>query len=211
MTLDLPPEITPQSQKRRDFERSTMPGTAAHSGGVIDRYIAEVLPLKRSAQTRSDQARQWGELKKTFSDMLADNITAQQCYRYHDLRGGAAGNRSRPPLGKGFHSCATSLRRRSARASSRSGNGSWRRTQLVGSSNKRVECPEPLKGSQAKIILVRPERLLAADAARPPLRSGPPSRCARRRPTWPQTAKLSNSLGPSALGVRIKMPNVTCP
>jgi hypothetical protein len=68
-----------------------MPGTAAHSGGVIDRYIAEVLPLKRSVQTRSDQAQQWGELKKTFSDMLADNITAQQCYRYHDLRRGAAG------------------------------------------------------------------------------------------------------------------------
>jgi hypothetical protein len=86
---------------------------------VIDRYIAEVLPLKRSAQTRSDQARQLGELKKTLSDMLPDNITAQQCYRYRDLR------RGRP-------------------------SGVQRRCGAV----------------------------LAADAARPPLRCGPPPRYA---------------------------------
>jgi integrase len=60
-------------------------------GDVIDRYRAEVLPLKGSAQTRSDQARQLTRLKKSFGDMLPDNITAQHCYRYFDARRGVSG------------------------------------------------------------------------------------------------------------------------
>ncbi len=43
-----------------------------------------------------------------------------------------------------------------------------------GSSNYDVERCEPTSGSRAWNTVVRPERLLAADAARPPLRSGPP-------------------------------------
>lgn len=60
-------------------------------GDVIDRYRAEVLPLKGSAQTRSDQGRQLGELKKVFGDLLPDNIKAQHCYRYFDNRRGVDG------------------------------------------------------------------------------------------------------------------------
>ncbi len=41
------------------------------------------------------------------------------------------------------------------------------------------------------LFLVRPDGLLAADAARPPLRSGPPPRVARQRPTR-RCAGLSN-------------------
>ncbi len=55
------------------------------------------------------------------------------------------------------------------------------------------EMVETGRWSSSREIMVRPERLLAADAARPPLRSGPPPRYARRRPTWQRTAKLSNS------------------
>jgi hypothetical protein len=47
---------------------------------------AEVLPLKRSAKTRADQAKQLEKLKAIFGDMPADKITAQHCYRYLDGR-----------------------------------------------------------------------------------------------------------------------------
>lgn len=60
-------------------------------GDVIDRYRAEILPLKGSPQTRSDQSRQLGELKRVFGDLLPDNITAQHCYRYYDTRRGVNG------------------------------------------------------------------------------------------------------------------------
>jgi integrase len=60
-------------------------------GDVIDRYRVEVLPLKGSAQTRSDQARQLGELKRVFGDLLPDNVKAQHCYRYYDTRRGVDG------------------------------------------------------------------------------------------------------------------------
>lgn len=60
-------------------------------GDVIDRYRVEVLPLKGSAQTRSDQARQLGELKKVFGDLLPDNVKAQHCYKYYDTRRGVDG------------------------------------------------------------------------------------------------------------------------
>lgn len=60
-------------------------------GDVIDRYRVEVLPLKGSAQTRSDQARQLGELKRVFGDLLPDNVKAQHCYKYFDARRGVDG------------------------------------------------------------------------------------------------------------------------
>jgi integrase len=55
-------------------------------GDVIDRYRTEVLPLKRSAQTRSDQAKQLDKLKAVFGGMPAVDITAQHCYKYLDSR-----------------------------------------------------------------------------------------------------------------------------
>ena len=48
-------------------------------GEVIDRYRTEVLPLKRSAKTRTDQAKQFEKLKVVFGDMPPDKITAQLC------------------------------------------------------------------------------------------------------------------------------------
>lgn len=62
-------------------------------GDVIDRYRAEILPLKRSAATRRDQGKQLDRLKATFGDMLPDNITAQYCYRYQDDRRSEDGKR----------------------------------------------------------------------------------------------------------------------
>jgi integrase len=60
-------------------------------GDIIDRYRAEVLPLKRSATTRADQAKALDRLKLTFGAMLPDNITARHCYLYQDGRRGADG------------------------------------------------------------------------------------------------------------------------
>ena len=55
-------------------------------GDAIDRYRTEVLPLKRSEQTRKDQAKQLEKLKAVFGDMPPDNVTAQHCYKYLDAR-----------------------------------------------------------------------------------------------------------------------------
>jgi integrase len=55
-------------------------------GDVIDRYRAEVLPLKRSAQTQKDQARKLERLKSVFGEMRPDQLTPQHCYRYLDTR-----------------------------------------------------------------------------------------------------------------------------
>jgi integrase len=55
-------------------------------GDVIDRYKTQVLPLKRSAQTRKDQAKQLDKLKAVFGSMHPDSITAQHCYKYTDAR-----------------------------------------------------------------------------------------------------------------------------
>jgi integrase len=60
-------------------------------GDVIDRYRTEVLPLKRSATTRADQAKQLDRLKLAFGTMLPDNVTAQHCYAYQDGRRGENG------------------------------------------------------------------------------------------------------------------------
>jgi len=55
-------------------------------GDVIDRYRTEVLPLKRSTKTRTDQAKQLEKLKAVFGAVPADRLTAQHCYRYLDAR-----------------------------------------------------------------------------------------------------------------------------
>ena len=62
-------------------------------GDVIDRYRAEILPLKRSGSTRRDQGKQLERLKLVFGDMLPDNVTAQHCYAYQDGRRGEDGQR----------------------------------------------------------------------------------------------------------------------
>jgi integrase len=61
-------------------------------GDTIDRYRNEVLPLKRSAQTRTDQAKELQRLKAVFGDMLHDSVTTQHCYRYVDCRRDKEGN-----------------------------------------------------------------------------------------------------------------------
>jgi integrase len=53
---------------------------------VIERYRLEVLPLKRSENTREDQARSLTRLDKVFGHFLPDNITAPMCYEYMDKR-----------------------------------------------------------------------------------------------------------------------------
>lgn len=53
---------------------------------VIDRYRGEVLPLKRSDQTKADQARQLERLRSAFGHLLPDSVTAQHCYKYADAR-----------------------------------------------------------------------------------------------------------------------------
>jgi integrase len=60
-------------------------------GDVIDRYRTEILPLKRSAQTRADQAKQLERLKIGFGHFLPDSVTAQHCYKYADARRGKDG------------------------------------------------------------------------------------------------------------------------
>jgi integrase len=55
-------------------------------GDVIDRYRVEVLPKKRSAQTRGDQGKALDRLKRWCGHMLPANVTAQLCYSYMDQR-----------------------------------------------------------------------------------------------------------------------------
>jgi integrase len=55
-------------------------------GDVIDRYRSEVLPLKRSAQTQKNQAKELERLKAVFGDLRPDQLTPQHCYRYLDTR-----------------------------------------------------------------------------------------------------------------------------
>lgn len=55
-------------------------------GDVIDRYRTRVLPLKRSAQTRSDQGRELERLKAWCGHMLPDSMTAAMCARYLEER-----------------------------------------------------------------------------------------------------------------------------
>jgi integrase len=55
-------------------------------GDVVDRYRLEVLPKKRSAQTREGESKALERLKAVFGHMLPDNVTAQGCYKYMDSR-----------------------------------------------------------------------------------------------------------------------------
>ncbi len=54
-------------------------------GDVIDRYRLEVLPLK-AANTQANEGRALDLLRSVFGKMLPDQLTAQDCYRYIDLR-----------------------------------------------------------------------------------------------------------------------------
>lgn len=55
-------------------------------GDTIDRYKTQITPLKKSAQTRKDEARMLERLKGVFGEMLQDNVTHQHLYRYLDSR-----------------------------------------------------------------------------------------------------------------------------
>jgi integrase len=55
-------------------------------GDVIDKYRAEILPLKRSEQTRDEEGKSLDRLKKAFGHMLQDSLTAVHCYGYMDKR-----------------------------------------------------------------------------------------------------------------------------
>ena len=60
-------------------------------GEVIDRYRAEVLPLKRSPQTRINETAQLGRLRAVFGDMAPDELEVAQLYQYMDRRRGPDG------------------------------------------------------------------------------------------------------------------------
>jgi integrase len=55
-------------------------------GDAIDRYIIDVLPLKRSEQTRKDELRALRRLKSVFGTGLPDQVLPQHLYRYIDAR-----------------------------------------------------------------------------------------------------------------------------
>src|SRR4051812_28456465 len=56
------------------YARQAVPGKRCHTiGDVIERYRIEVLPLKRSAATRDDQARQLVRLGAVFGHMRPDD------------------------------------------------------------------------------------------------------------------------------------------
>jgi hypothetical protein len=55
-------------------------------GDVIDRYRTQILPTKRSAQTRADQGKALDRLKRVYGHMLPDGLSAPMVYRYLDER-----------------------------------------------------------------------------------------------------------------------------
>jgi integrase len=55
-------------------------------GDVIDRYRTQVLPTKRSAQTRTDEGKALDRLKRVYGHMLPDGLSAPMLYRYLDDR-----------------------------------------------------------------------------------------------------------------------------
>jgi integrase len=55
-------------------------------GDVVDRYRTQVLPTKRSAQTRADEDKALNRLKRVFGHMLPDAVAAPMLYRYLDQR-----------------------------------------------------------------------------------------------------------------------------
>jgi integrase len=55
-------------------------------GDAIDRYRAQVLPTKRSKQTRADEGIALDRLKRVYGHMLPDAVSAPMLYRYLDER-----------------------------------------------------------------------------------------------------------------------------
>jgi integrase len=55
-------------------------------GDVIDRYRTQVLPTKRSVQTRTDEGKALDRLKRVFGHVLPDAVEAPSLYRYLDER-----------------------------------------------------------------------------------------------------------------------------
>jgi integrase len=55
-------------------------------GDLIDRYRIEVLPLKKSAQTRKEEGRSLDRLKNVMGHFLPENLTAVNLYTYMDSR-----------------------------------------------------------------------------------------------------------------------------
>lgn len=53
---------------------------------VIERYRLEVLPLKPTESTRVDEARGLAKLDAVFGQVLPDELTAPDCYKYLDER-----------------------------------------------------------------------------------------------------------------------------
>src|SRR5260370_416626 len=49
-------------------------------GDVIDRYRIEVLPLKKSEQTRKEEGKSLDRLKIAFGHFMPDNVTAVNLY-----------------------------------------------------------------------------------------------------------------------------------
>ena len=60
-------------------------------GDVLDRYLTEVTPTKRSQQTRINEQRAIGRLKRIFGHMLPDSIMPAMIYEYMDRRRTADG------------------------------------------------------------------------------------------------------------------------
>jgi integrase len=55
-------------------------------GDAIDRYRSQVLPLKRSKQTRDDEGVALDRLKRVYGHMLPGSLTAPMLYQYLDRR-----------------------------------------------------------------------------------------------------------------------------
>lgn len=53
---------------------------------VIEKYRLEVLPLKKSAVTRENEAKSLDRLDAVFGKLLPDNLDAPMCYKYMDER-----------------------------------------------------------------------------------------------------------------------------
>src|SRR5688572_7968287 len=78
-----------------EYARRVGPATRLRTlHDVIEQYRLNVLPLKRSAQTREDDARALTRLDGVFGDILPDSLTAPQCYYYLDNRTDKNGNRA---------------------------------------------------------------------------------------------------------------------
>lgn len=67
---------------------------AGHTvGDIIDRYRAEVSPLKSSEKNRRTEGEQLNKLKIGFGHILPDNLTAKEVFKYRDARRHKTGRR----------------------------------------------------------------------------------------------------------------------